>query len=460
MLKTKSYQQLILVWWAVLFCCWGSTTFAYAQEKSTPLVYVLTIDGPIGPASHDYLVRGIELAQQSGANNVVLKLNTPGGLVTSMRSMTSLIMNSPIPVVVYVAPIGAQAASAGAFLVYAAHIAAMAPGTNIGAAAPISLGGGDQQLPVDPDNKDTVKNAPVAAADMKMYEDMQAHMRALAQHNRRNIEMGVDMIRLAKSYTAEEALSGGVVEYVTPNINSLLGLINNRIVMVKGKQLRISTTQARIVHYDPDWRNQLLNILTDPNITYILLLLGVYGVLLEFYNPGTFYSGVIGGICLLLAGYSLHLLPVDLAGLGLLGLGVVFLIFESVTPSYGIFGIGGIVAFIFGSIFLLDTSEPLFQINPAIIAVMALTTSAFFLLVARLVISSLRKPSVAGADNMLGKPCVAIHTFSDQYGAVRYEGNIYRAYSVHQISKDQVVEIIKVDGLLFEVKPVKLEDKE
>ena len=441
MQQNTSHDNYIASYFFTFFICLCQLT-AFAQDTSS-LVHVLTIDGPIGPASHSYLHRQLVVANAKEADLVVVKLNTPGGLVTSMRSMARSIMDSPVPVAVYVSPRGAHAASAGAFLVYAAHVAAMAPGTNVGAATPIPLAGEAGEMPRDPDEKDSVKLAPVA--QVKTLEDLTAFMRSLAQYRGRNIDVGVAMVRNGLSLSATEALDRGVIDYLTPSLEDLIEQAGQKIVLVKGKAVKINTANPVIVNQDPDWRNQMLTIITNPNITYILLLIGIYGVLLEFYNPGTFYPGIIGAICLILAGYSLTLLPVNVAGLALILLGITFLLFESITPSYGIFGIGGIVAFVIGSVFLLDTHTAFFQINSLLIGTMSLLTLSFFLLLIRMIVSAMRSPPLTGVTSLIGKECVALSSFLDD-GEVLCEGIIYRASCMTPVEKDQKLIVDDASG--------------
>ena len=429
-------------------------------------VYNLTIDSAVGPASHDFLETGIRNAIAYEAGVILVELDTPGGLVTSMREMATSILNSPIPVIVYVSPSGAQAASAGAFLVYAAHIAAMAPGTNIGAALPVSLVGEDKNLPSDEPPKPPIGVAETTGevkataekgrsySDVKILEDLSAFMRSLAQKSGRNEALGIAMVTRGRSFTADEALKENIVNVVSPTLGDLLTQVNGMTVTVLGKKITLDTSTTTIIKIMPNWRNGFLSILTDPNITYILLLIGMYGVLLEFYSPGSLYPGVIGGICIILAGYSLHLLPVSYAGLGLLILGIIFLIFESVTPSYGIFGVGGIIAFIVGSIFLLDTELPGYNIAPSLILTMSVVTLGFFMTLMRFIIGALTAPAVSGPESFIGRKALVIETFIG-YGSVRVNGYIYRAHSDKKLYTNTLAEVYDVRGITLYVRPEK-----
>ena len=453
-MRVFSFKFLFLLF----FSCFWSASHAFT-------VYRISIDTAVGPASHDFLDTSIQIASGKNADALLIELNTPGGLVTSMREMALKILNAPMPVIVYVSPSGSQAASAGAFLVYAAHVAAMAPGTNIGASLPVSLIGEDSNLPAqDPpkpplgvdqttEQLEATEGMTRSYQETKTLEDLSAFMRALAQKNDRNEELGVSMVTRGKSFTAQEALSQNIINFMSPSIDRLLDSLHGLKVEVKGNEVVLDTKNAVIIDIQPNWRNQFLSILTDPNITYILLLIGVYGVLLEFYSPGALYPGVIGGICLILAGYSLHLLPVSFAGLGLLVLGIVFLVFESITPSYGIFGVGGLIAFIFGSIFLLDTTLPGYSIAPSVIGSMAILTMAFFLAILRFVVGALTTPVVSGSESLIGRSATVLEPFHG-YGSVTLEGNIYRAYSERPLSAQDSVEIYEVRGITLYVKPV------
>ena len=461
MLLTLSSIRQLFMRSFTYFSFFLSTLLAGAAYGST--VYTIDIDSAIGPTSHDFLQFGIQQAAAAQADLLLIQLDTPGGLVTSMRQMATTILNAPLPVVVYVAPSGAQAASAGAFLVYAAHLAAMAPGTNIGAALPISLLGDDSRMPDNappkspPGVSDATQDVPAPVTnnptfqETKIMEDLTAFMRALAQQNHRNESLGIAMVQEGRSFTAQEALRGGIINFVSPNINALLSQLDQQKVVVRGQEVTLDTKDPKVLTIEPNWRIQFLSILTDPNITYILLLIGLYGVLLEFYSPGALYPGVIGGICLILAGYSLHLLPISYAGLSLIILGIIFLAFEGVTPSYGILGVGGIIAFVVGSIFLLDTKLPGYGIAPSLIFTMTAVTAGFLFMVLRFVVGALTRPAVSGAESFIGKQVTAVETFTG-YGSVYCDGAIYRAYSDSRIYKNSVISVYKVEGITLYVR--------
>lgn len=430
---------------------------------SAPTIYQITIDSAIGPATHDFLQSGIQQASSHHADLLLIQLDTPGGLVTSMREMATTILNAPIPVVVYVAPSGAQAASAGAFLVYAAHFAAMAPGTNIGAALPVSLVGDDSRMPdktppkSPPGVSDTTQDIPAPATSVQTYqetkvlEDLSAFMRALAQKNQRNEALGLAMVQEGKSFTAQEALRDGIINFLSNDISELLTQLDQKTVVIQGQEVTLHTKDGAVIPIEPNWRTQFLSILTNPNITYVLLLIGMYGILLEFYSPGALYPGVIGGICLILAGYSLHLLPISYAGLSLIILGIIFLAFEGITPSYGILGVGGIIAFVVGSIFLLDTKLPGFGIEPALIFAMTLVTAGFLLTIVRFVVGAITRPAESGAESLIGRKVTVLETFTG-HGSVLCDGAIYRAYSDNKVLKNSVLTIYKVEGITLYVR--------
>jgi len=346
---------------------------------------VLSVNGAISPASADYLVRGMERAVSEGAQLVVIRMDTPGGLDTSMRDIIKHILASPIPVASFVAPAGARAASAGTFIMYASHIAAMAPGTNLGAASPVQLGGAQPAAPEKPgakDEKDEKKEKGEKAEkseaisigstlERKQMHDAAAYIRGLAQLRGRNAEWAERAVREAVSLTAEEALATKVIDVVAADVPQLLEKIDARKVDAAGKGRALATAGAPVLAWDPDWRTQFLSVITDPSIAYVLMLLGIYAIIFEFSNPGLVLPGVAGAISILIALYGLHMLPVNYAGLALIGVGIAFIVAEVFFPSYGSLGIGGVVAFAIGALMLIDTDLPGFPIPWTLIATLA-----------------------------------------------------------------------------------------
>jgi membrane-bound serine protease (ClpP class) len=352
----------------LLLACLAGTTGVPAAAKP---VFVLEIDGAIGPATTDYVGRSLAEAEAADAAAVVLRIDTPGGLDRSMREINHKILASPIPVIAYIAPTGARAASAGTYILYACHLAAMAPATNLGAATPIQIGGGspfsranDEKDDKGKDSK-TKRREPADASSLKAINDAVAYIRGLGRHTGRNAEWAEEAVRNAASLTAEDALAQGVVELVAPDLRSLLEQANGRSVRVNGREIQLDTHASDIRIIEPSWRTRFLAVVTDANVALILMMIGIYGIVFEFMNPGVIFPGVIGAISLLVGLFALNMLPINYAGLALLLLGVGFMIVEAFTPSFGILGIGGVIAFAVGAVFMFDFDEvPGFEVAP------------------------------------------------------------------------------------------------
>ncbi len=425
---------------------------ALPVEPQRP-IYQLTLAGVIGPATDDYLSRGLEKAQAADAELVVILMDTPGGLDTSMRNMIRNITASTVPVVTFVSPTGARAASAGTYILYASHIAAMSPGTNLGAATPIQLGGAASPPAGKSPGKGDKPAMPVDAAKQKAVNDAVAYIRSLAQLRGRNEEWAEKAVREAASLPAEEALEQGVIDMIAANMVDLLKKLDGREVTLQNGSRTLQTAGKTLLKIEPDWRNRLLGIITNPNIAYILMLVGIYGLIFEFSNPGAVVPGTLGAICLLLALYSFQLLPINYAGMALILLGIGLMVAEAFQPSFGVLGIGGMVAFVMGSIILMDTEAPGFGIDPAIIGVFALTSAAVFILVVGMAFSARQRPVVSGREQLLGGVAVALEDF-DRQGSVRILSETWNALSEQPVKKQQQVEVIAVDGLVLKVKPV------
>ncbi|MEW5967437.1 MAG: nodulation protein NfeD [Pseudomonadota bacterium] len=393
-----------------LFVCLALTL---AAPASASVVRVLTIEGAISPASADYLLRGIARANADRVHLVVIEMDTPGGLDTSMRDIIKAILASRVPVATYVSPQGARAASAGTYILYASHIAAMAPATNLGAATPVELAPGGQpgapDRPVPPARPagpaDAQKPAEPPAGDAKtrkVVHDAAAYIRGLAELRGRNVEWAERAVREAVSLPASEALELKVIDLVATDLGDLLKQLHGRTVKLDGATITLDTAQAEIERVQPDWRSRLLAVIGDPSIAYILMLLGIYGLIYEFSNPGMLFPGVVGGICLLLALFALQVMPISYVGLALMILGIALMISEAFLPSFGALGLGGIVAFVIGSVMLIDTDVPGYGIPWMLIVPVAVASALFSFFVAGMAIRARARPVVTGAEEMIG----------------------------------------------------------
>ncbi len=431
-----------------------------AQEAPAAHGIRLRVDGAISPASADYVVRGLTQAAEEQAAVVVLELDTPGGLDKSMRTIIKAIMASPVPVVGYVAPGGSRAASAGTYILYACHVAAMAPGTNLGAATPIAIGLPGQTRPAPPaapaDGKareadqGPANPAPDSAETRKALNDAVAYIRALAEQRGRNADWAEQAVRDAASIPAEEALRLKVIDLIAPNLPTLLQEIDGRRVATAGGEVELQTAALALRAIEPDWRSRFLGVIADPSVAYLLLLLGLGGLLFEGYSPGAILPGVVGAICLLLALYAFQMLPVNYMGLALIALGVGLIVAETVVPAYGALGGGGVVAFVIGSVALLDRGE----IGGVPLGLLIGISLAAALLLVGIVWMALRaraQPVVSGREEMLGMHGVAVGDFSGR-GLVHVHGERWQARSNAPLRDGQAIEVIAIDGLILEVK--------
>jgi membrane-bound serine protease (ClpP class) len=390
---------------------------------------------------------------------VIIELDTPGGLDSSMRVIIKAIIASPVPVITYVAPGGARAASAGTYILYASHIAAMAPATNLGAATPIPIGPG--MVPGDdrgPNGKDEEAEpvSPTRAMERKMLNDAVAYIRALAELRGRNVDWAEEAVREGASLSAEAALERGVIDVTAADIDELLRKLDGRKVEVAGEELTLETAGWTTVTLEPDWRSEFLAVLTNPNVAYVLMLLGVYGLLFELYSPGAIIPGVIGAISLLLALYAFHVLPVNYAGVALILVGIGLMVTEFVTPSFGALGVGGVVAFIAGSIILIDTDVEGFAVSMPLVLTVAVIAGALFVSTIALAVRQRTRPIVTGQEEMVGAIAQAMEAFSAA-GHVWVHGEIWSARSAKPVSKGQDVRIVNIDGLTLEVEPLEQE---
>lgn len=433
-------------------------------------VMVLPLTGAIGPASAAYVIHGLQQAREQGAQLVVLQMDTPGGLDASMRQIIQAILASPVPVAGYVAPGGARAASAGTYILYACHIAAMAPATNLGAASPVAIGIGGHAPgpgPNPPTPGDAAKpaSAPAGASGnedtlaRKQMHDAAAYIRGLAQLRGRNADWAERAVREAVSLDAPEAANQRVIDLIASNVPDLLKLVDGRAVRTSTGLVTLHTASAPTIAVEPDWRNRFLAVITDPSLALLLLTVGVYALIFEFSTPGMVVPGILGAMCILVALYGLQMLPINYAGLALISLGLGCMVAEAFLPTFGALGVGGIVAFVLGAVMLIDTQTPGFGVPMPLIIGLAFVSLTVILAVSSLAVRARRRPMVAGGDTLIGMTGEVVEVDTpdadaDSDGWARIHGERWRVRCDGGIARGDQVRVLARHGLTLLVEPV------
>lgn len=430
---------------------------------------IMRLNDAIGPATSHFLTKGIRRAAEDGHSLVIIEMDTPGGLDASTRDIIKEILASPVPVVTYVSPNGARAASAGLYILYASHVAAMAPATNTGSATPVSIGGQPEPAPpIDrKDDKDDAREAkpekaepetdpppvPGSAMERKVINDSVAYIRSLAELRGRNADWAEKAVREGVNLQASAALRQNVIDVLATDVADLLAKIDGRKLKLGANDLTLATRNLELVRQETDWRTELLSVITNPTVAYGLLLIGLYGLLLEGYNPGAVLPGVTGAICLLLGLFALQVLPVNYAGLALMGLGVLLVIAEAFVPSFGTLGLGGLIAFVIGSIILFDTDVPGFKVAIPLIAGIAVAGGLILVGIVWIFSRARRRPVVTGAEQIVGSIGEADENFSGR-GRVRLGSEYWNAISRVPVRAGQKVRVVSMDGLLLNIEPL------
>jgi membrane-bound serine protease (ClpP class) len=435
--------------WRMVMAVLAAVLAISAEAGAAERAAVLDIEGVIGPATVDYVTRRLAALSPADTRLIILRMNTPGGLDSSMRAIIRAVLASPIPVAAYVAPSGARAASAGTYIAYACAVAAMAPGTNIGAATPVSLGGSS---PLPGGGPEQPTGSTGDAESRKAVNDAAAFIRSLAEANGRNADWAETAVRSAASIPASQALKLHVVDLIAEDIPDLLRQIDGRTVTLAGRSQRLATAGLEVVVLAPDWRTELLGALTDPNIAFVLLLIGLYGLIFEFLNPGMVAPGLIGSISLLVALFALSLLPIDYAGAALLLLGVGLVVAEVHIGAFGALGVGGTAAFTIGAIMMFPTGAPGFHLSLWVAGAAALASAGFFLLCLSLLLRSRRRPIVAGKEALLGALGETV-SWERGEGRVRLRGEIWRARAESPLTPGARVKVVAREGLVLIVEP-------
>ena len=420
------------------------------QQVAGGPVLVFDVKGVIGFTSAQHLQKSVERARAENASLIIMRIDTPGGLVSSTRDMIQTILASPIPILGYVAPSGARAASAGTYLMYASHLAAMAPATHLGAATPIQMGA--PGITPSPDSKKDEPSEP-GAAERKLINDAVAYLRGLAELRNRNADWAEKAVREGATLTSSQALDENVIEFIAADLSGVLEAADGRTVTTSAGSVTLDTQNRRLIEVEPTWQMQVLEVIANPNVAFILMLLGIYGIIFELLNPGALFPGVIGGISLVLALTALTVLPVNLGGVALLLLGVGLMAAEAFAPGFGILGIGGVVAFILGGLFLFDPEQVdiQFEVSRPLVVGAAIASAAILVGVLGMAMRSRQRQVLTGPEQLIGSTGEVV-AWSGHTGRVRVHGEIWSAASEAELARGDRVRVIGREGLTLTVK--------